>query len=1076
MNRFLLVLLFTASALAQSPTITRLDAFIAGASGPSGPTGPSGPGGPAITAGAPFAPNSFNLQITGTGFDNTFAVDWINGLNITTLFPSQFPITPTTITVSVPRNLYLVPASITISVHPVIGVAVGLAVGAAAGPAANSASSPFTVNPTFNQTAGTVPLPPGTVNAPYSQPIFTGGTPPYTIARDLEGGITPPGMPGYSPPVNNQANNLYTGTPTAAGNFSFFLNISDPWGANTSQSYSLLINSALVITNTPPPNGIVGVAYSANLTAVNGTPPYFWSATGLPPGLTLNSLTGAIGGTPTAAGTFPVTATVTDAAEASAVAQYSVVINPRLAITSQPLPNSIVGFGYFSILTAANGSPPYSWTASGLPPGLTLNSSTGTVTGTPTTAGTFSVTVQVIDSTLVTASAVYSVVILPPLPPPLRIGTFSPLPSGTVGVSYVFAFDATGGTGSYTWAAGPAPAGLAVSSAGIISGTPTTPGQSTFTVRVTDSSGQTAAKDFSMTILPALVITTVSPLPSVLVGSALSIKFAAIGGVPPYTFGATGSLPPGTGLASDGTLSGTAAATGTFAFRIVVTDSSRVAATGTASKDFTIAITPPPLSISTKSPLGDGQAGVAYSVQFGAAGGVPPYSWSIANAPAGMSFSASGLLNGTPAASGQFSLSVTVTDASGSKATGTLALTLIPAALVITTASLPNGTVGVAYSTSLAVSGGVPPYTWSAGGLPDGVSGAANGAISGTPGTAGQFTVTVTVKDSAAGAVNTSSKQFSVTIAPPLLVITTASVPNGVVGTAYSATFLASGGVPPYTWSATGLPPGLSLASNGALSGTPTAAGAPSFSVTARDSAGTAVSRAFPVTIALPAPPPLTFNGLGNSNPATQPRLQIAFGTAYPVDVTVVLNLAFQPDSGADDPAVQFSTGGRTARITVPAGSTTGQTDVGVQTGTVAGTISITAQLLAPGDITPSPAPNSTIRINATAPVISSITATRNATGFTVVMVGYASSRDLTQASFQFTAATGANLQTSSLTVPIDALFAPWYSSAASAPFGSQFTLTLPFTVQGSAQSIVSVTVTLTSKVGTSAAASANLQ
>jgi hypothetical protein len=90
--------------------------------------------------------------------------------------------------------------------------------------------------------------------------------------------------------------------------------------------------------------------------------------------------------------------------------------------------------------------------------------------------------------------------------------------------------------------------------------------------------------------------------------------------------------------------------------------------------------------------------------------------------------------------------------------------------------------------------------------------------------------------------------------------------------------------------------------------------------------------------------------------------------------------------------------------------------------------------------------------------------------------VGYASSRDLTQASFQFTAATGANLQTGSLTIALDALFAPWYSSAASAPYGSQFTLTLSFTVQGSLQSIVSLTVTQTSKVGTSAPASASLQ
>ena len=977
MNRPFLFLLFTASALAQ-PTITRLDAFIAGA------TGAPGPGGPAITASAPLAPNSFNLQITGTGFNQGFVVDWIdnsNAANNVTFQPSTPP-TASSIAVSVaPPSLYAAATSITIRVHPFDTTITN----------ANSATSPFTVNPGLSQFEGTVTLPRGSVNFPYSQPLFTGGTPPYTISQ--ESGPTPPGLPNYNPTAS-QNNNLYAGTPAAIGVFNFLLIIYDAWGAGTFPSYSLQIVSALAITNAPLPNGTVGF-------------PYGWN------------------------------------------------------------------------LAAANGSPPYSWTASGLPPGLTLNASTGAIGGTPNTAGTFPVAVQVTDSTGATGSAQYSVTIVTPGPPPLTIATPSPLPSGTVGVAYVFPFGASGGTGGYTWSLlqGPAPAGLAISSNGFISGIPSAPFQSTFTVQVTDSSGQTASKDFSLIILPApLVITTPSALPAAPRGSPLSIKFAVTGGVPPYTFGVTGSLPPGTSLAGDGTLSGTPVATGTFAFRIAVTDSYRSAAgPGSVFKDFTLTITPPPLSISTTSPLPNAQVGVAYSVQFSATGGVPPYTWSGAGAPAGTTFSPSGLLSGTPGANGPFSLSVTVSDSAASQATVTFAITVIPAALVITTASLPNGTVGLAYSASLAASGGVPPYAWSAAGLPDGVSTAAGGAIGGTPGAAGKFTVAVTVKDSAGVS---ASQSFSVTIAPPPLVITTASIPDGVVGTAYSATFLAAGGVPPYTWSASGLPAGLNLASTGALSGTPTAPGAPSFTVTVKDSAGTAVSRTFQVNLALPPPPPLTFTGLAdNSNPGGQSRLQISFGSAFPADVTVVLTLVFKPDSGFDDPAVQFSTGGRTARITVSAGSTTGQTDVGLQLGTVAGTITITAQLLAPGqDITPSPAPSRTVRISATAPVISSITATRNSTGFTVVIVGYASSRELTQASFQFTATSGTNLQTGSLTVPIDALFATWYASSASAPFGSQFTLTVPFTVQGSPQSILSVTATLTSKVGTSAPASANLQ
>jgi len=110
------------------------------------------------------------------------------------------------------------------------------------------------------------------------------------------------------------------------------------------------------------------------------------------------------------------------------------------------------------------------------------------------------------------------------------------------------------------------------------------------------------------------------------------------------------------------------------------------------------------------------------------------------------------------------------------------------------------------------------------------------------------------------------------------------------------------------------------------------------------------------------------------------------------------------------------------------------------------------------------------------APVITSITATRNSTGFTVVIVGYASSRSVTGATFQFSASAGATLQTSTLTIDVTSLFAGWFQNAASAPTGSQFMFTQPFNVAGSTSSILSVTATLTNGLGTSAPASANLQ
>ena len=90
---------------------------------------------------------------------------------------------------------------------------------------------------------------------------------------------------------------------------------------------------------------------------------------------------------------------------------------------------------------------------------------------------------------------------------------------------------------------------------------------------------------------------------------------------------------------------------------------------------------------------------------------------------------------------------------------------------------------------------------------------------------------------------------------------------------------------------------------------------------------------------------------------------------------------------------------------------------------------------------------------------------------------GFSSSREIQSANFTFNAASGSTLQTTQLTVPVDATFAQYFGSAAAAPFGSQFTFTQPFTIQqGSSQSIASITVTLTSRVGTSAPATANLQ
>jgi hypothetical protein len=250
--------------------------------------------------------------------------------------------------------------------------------------------------------------------------------------------------------------------------------------------------------------------------------------------------------------------------------------------------------------------------------------------------------------------------------------------------------------------------------------------------------------------------------------------------------------------------------------------------------------TPPPptvtpLSVNTSS-LPSGQVGVAYSQTLSASGGTAPYTWSSGVLPAGLSLATStGVVSGTPttAVSGS-SITFTVTDSgtpTQSKSV-TLGLTIAgaPTPLAISTASLPNGTVGTAYSTSLGATGGTPPYSWtvSAGSLASvGLAlTSSTGAIAGTPtAAANALALTFTVTDSSTPA-QSKSTPLALTIVASFS-ITTTTLPNGQIGSAYSATLTPSGGIAPITWSLISgtLPTGLSLNGN-QITGTPTATAA----------------------------------------------------------------------------------------------------------------------------------------------------------------------------------------------------------------------------------------------------------
>ncbi len=682
-------------------------------------------------------------------------------------------------------------------------------------------------------------LPNGTVDDVYSQTLTaSGGTGPYSFA------VTSGTLPAE---LTLSSSGVLSGTPTTVGTSTFTVTATDAQGCTGTSIYSLTINCPTITVNPSTlPDGTVGDAYDQTISATGGTSSYTFAVTtgSLPPGLTLTT-GGSLSGTPTTIGNYSFTITATDAQSCTGSRAYSVTINcPTIAVNPSTLPDGIVGTAYSQTLTGNGGTSPYTFAVTGgsLPTGLTLSSG-GSLSGTPTVASNFSFTVTATDAQGCTGVRSYAVAINCPI---ITL-TPSSLPNGIVGVSYTQTISASGGTPSYSFevTSGTLPSGVALATSGLLSGTSTETGTFTFTVTATDAQGCTGSKSYSLTIdCPTI---TLSSLLNGTVGVAYTQTITPSGGMAPYTFAVTsGTVPTGLTLSSSGVLSGTPMASGNFVFTVTTTDADNC----TGSLGYSLSMDCPTITLSS---LPNGTVGSSFNETITASGGTSPYTFSQTSGtlPTGLSLSSGGVLSGTPTVAGNYTFSVTGSDAYGCAGSQSFTLTMSCPSITIAPGSLPNGTVTIPYSQSVSASGGTSPYTFSVtvGSVPPGLTLSSSGSLSGTPTTDGIYDFTITATD----ANNcTESIAYSITIGTcPTITLSPGTLPNGDAGSAYNQSITASGGTNPHTFAVTAgtLPSGLTLSSSGALTGTPSASGTSTFTITATDNIGCTGSLSYSLTI-----------------------------------------------------------------------------------------------------------------------------------------------------------------------------------------------------------------------------------
>ncbi|WP_449396272.1 putative Ig domain-containing protein [Devosia riboflavina] len=712
-----------------------------------------------------------------------------------------------------------------------------------------TATRSYSLSVTPPTIALTPDFPPGGAFVPYSGGVtVSGGSEPYTFT--ITDGVLPDGL------ALDPQSGAIAGTPRVVGDSGFTLTARDANGFVASTPITLSIVQAFtVVLPDAIADGRQLRPYAQSLAASGGTAPYAYdiSAGALPAGLSLDGTTGAITGTPTAWGDFAFTLNATDANGVAGTRAYTLSINAAATLVpDMTFEQPVAGVPYNQALSISGGTGPYGFTlVSGtLPPDLIFDAATGTISGTATQAGTFPLVIEIRDANGDSITQSYRVIVAAP-----EIDVSIAMPQAQAGEPFNSTVTVTGGAAPLTFTlAGTLPEGLTFDPAtGAISGTPTEAGTFPITITATDANGfaQSAGTTIAVAEIPPPVRIELGDIALTSVrGEDYSATITVDGGTAPYRFTiASGRLPAGLVLDEiSGTLSGQATEIGTFGFVVAAEDSGG----NRGERSFALTVEPPAFAPQFPSAIPSATGSTYYEASVAVTGPAPlTYAVSQGSLPTGLALdSATGLISGTPTASGDFAFDITVTNGLGQTASTSLAVTVSPPQLGAG-GSLPAATGGTPYDAQLSISGGAEPYSFTLiSARPDGlVFDSASGRLSGTPTVAGTFPISVDVAD-ANGFV--SQITFQLAIAIPSLSID-GTPPPARVGSNFTFTPTVNGGTPDYSFSilSGNLPAGLVLdPATGGITGTPTLATTTSFTLVATDANGFSVNRSFTVDVA----------------------------------------------------------------------------------------------------------------------------------------------------------------------------------------------------------------------------------